>query len=772
MSDIDRGIAAAVVRRRWWVLAAWLAVTVALSPAVARVARELDVNARVDGSESARVDSIVRARFKSPFARFAVLVMTGAPSPATREGYSLLERVVGRVQSIGGVTQTLSYLDARDSIFKPSAAGTFVIVGLDPSSQRPDAVVPSLRAATTKIADDLRPRHSAIRLAWTGDIVLNHDIRETSAAEAQRAERTVMPLTLLLLVVAFGAVAASLLPLGVAAVAIVVALGLSVHIARYTTLSILLQNVVTMLGLGLGIDYALLMVSRFREELAVGHSSRDAAILATRAAGHTIVLSAAAVLIGFAALVFIPLNELRAVAIGGGLVVIVAALTAVGPLPGVLAALGPRVNAGRIRRARHPERVAPPSRSDSDAREGSAVPRPAVTNTRWRRWGAFVAAHPGSVLVTSLVPLVALALPLRRIDVSLPRSNWLPPAMESAQGLDALGRIGAGGVVQELRVVVELPPGTSVFSSDGWAAVRRVAASLGGDPRVERVQSIVSVLPIERFDLNALAMVPASVISSLVSADQGAAIMEVVPRATLDFPALTLLARDARRRLSAESAGGVHASVGGLPAFNADYEDAIAGRIVVVVALVVCGTLIALAAGFRSVLVPVKAVVLNLMSVAAALGLVVLVFQDGYGARAFGLARGLGSLFPALPALVFCIVFGLSMDYEVFLVARVREAWRAGLSESDALIDSLARTGRVITSAAAIMVVVFAAFTLGGFVMIQVLGFALAAAVMIDVTIVRVALGPALLRLAGRWNWWPSERPRGLGSGRQEGNSA
>jgi RND superfamily putative drug exporter len=745
MSDVDRGIAAAVVRRRWWVLAAWLAVTASLSPAAARVERDLDVNARVDGSESARVDSIVRARFKSPFARFAVLVITGVPSPATAEGYSLLDGIVRRVESTPGVTNTISYLDARDSLFKPSAAGTFVIVGLDPSGQRPDAMVPSLRAATTKIAADLRAQHAAIQLAWTGDIVLNHDIRETSAAEAQRAERTVMPLTLLLLVIAFGAVVASLLPLGVAAVAIIVALGLSVHIASYMTLSILLQNVVTMLGLGLGIDYALLMVSRFRDELATGNSPREAAVRAARIAGHTILLSAAAVLIGFVGLMFIPLNELRAVAIGGALVVIVAALTAVGPLPGVLAMLGDRVNAGRVRRRK--------------------VVASGPDLSRWRRWGAFVAARPGSVLAMSVVPLVILALPLARIDVSLPRSNWLPPTMESAQGLDALGRIGAGGVVQELRVVVELPGRKSVFTPDGWDLVRSVATSLGNDPRVERVHSIVSVLPIERFDLNALAMVPANVTSSLVSSDQGAAIIEVVPRSSVDFPTLTLLARDLRRRLSGESPGRVRASVGGLPAFNADYEDAIAGRILFVVGLVVSGTLIALAAGFRSVLVPLKAVALNLLSVAAALGLVVLLFQDGYGARVFGLPQGLGSLFPALPALVFCIVFGLSMDYEVFLVARVQEAWRAGLSESDALADGLARTGGVITSAAAIMVVVFAAFTLGGFVMIKVLGFALAAAVLIDVTIVRVALGPALLRLAGRWNWWPSERttasPRG-----------
>jgi len=164
---------------------------------------------------------------------------------------------------------------------------------------------------------------------------------------------------------------------------------------------------------------------------------------------------------------------------------------------------------------------------------------------------------------------------------------------------------------------------------------------------------------------------------------------------------------------------------------------------------------VALLIGFRSVMVPVKAVALNLLSVGAALGAVVLVFQDGHGASLIG-APAMGSLFPALPALVFCIVFGLSMDYEVFLVARVLEARRSGMTEDAAMAEGLTRTGGVITSAAAIMIVVFAAFTLGDFLMIKVLGFALAVAVLLDATVVRLAIGPALLRLAGRWNWWPS----------------
>jgi RND superfamily putative drug exporter len=167
--------------------------------------------------------------------------------------------------------------------------------------------------------------------------------------------------------------------------------------------------------------------------------------------------------------------------------------------------------------------------------------------------------------------------------------------------------------------------------------------------------------------------------------------------------------------------------------------------------------MLALLIGFRSVLIAAKAVVLNLLSVATAFGAVVLVFQDGFGVRLLGLAEPLGGNFPAIPVIVFAVVFGLSMDYEVFLVSRVAEARRAGLSDRDAIVEGLARTGGLITSAAAIMIVVFAAFTLGDFVLMKILGFALSVAVLVDATIVRMAIGPALLMLAGKWNWWPGE---------------
>jgi RND superfamily putative drug exporter len=195
--------------------------------------------------------------------------------------------------------------------------------------------------------------------------------------------------------------------------------------------------------------------------------------------------------------------------------------------------------------------------------------------------------------------------------------------------------------------------------------------------------------------------------------------------------------------------------IGGIPALTADYQTIVRERFASVIALVVGGTLIALLGGFRSLFAAVKAIALNLLSVAAAFGALVLVFQDGHGSSLFGVRGGTGSIFPIVPIVAFAIVFGLSMDYEVFLVARVLEARRSGLSELDAIPEGLAKTAGLITSAAAIMIVVFAAFTFGNFLVVKMLGFTLAVAVLIDATLVRIVIGPALLRVAGDWNWWP-----------------
>jgi putative drug exporter of the RND superfamily len=250
---------------------------------------------------------------------------------------------------------------------------------------------------------------------------------------------------------------------------------------------------------------------------------------------------------------------------------------------------------------------------------------------------------------------------------------------------------------------------------------------------------------------------PPAARGSMATMDGRLALIEVLPTEAAGARGAGEIVRDLRAMTSGSLLGlpGTTIEVGGLPALNVDYEASTLGHFRTIVLVVVLVTLVSLLIGFRSALIAIKAVALNLFSVAVAFGAVVIVFQDGHGIRALGLDAALGGTFPAIPLIVFCVVFGLSMDYEVFLVARIAEAKAVGMSEDDAIVEGLARTGGLISSAAAIMIAVFAAFTLGDFVLIKILGFALSVAVLVDATAMRLAVGPALLKLGGRWNWWP-----------------
>ncbi len=729
---ISRQIATTIVDRRRWVVTFWLLMAALLVPLASRVEEKLEVAATIDGSESARVEQLLAMKFSAGFAQFAVLVMEGAPDPRTAEGAKFLGSIRDELKSKRFVSGTFSYLDAPDTLFVGRGT-TFMVVGLKPGTDRPDKLIPLLRAVT-----EARAQKGADKTTyrWTGEIALNHDLRLASASDAQSAEKRVMPLTLILLVVAFGAVAASFLPLIAGGFAIALALGAAVVISGHWPLSILLENVVTMLGLGLGIDYALLVVGRFREGLSVGMSPRDAAIEAAENAGHTIVLSGASVCIGFAALVGIPVNELRSLAVGGLLVVVIAVLIATTLLPALLAMLGQRVNWLSIRQ-----------------RESS------TGSDKWRAWGRFVTAHPTMVLIVAGAPVAALAFQARRINTDLPRGDWLPPRMESAVGLRTLRDSNRSGIVNAIRIVVELPKGSPWDSPAGWGAVKQASDQFAKDPRIARVRSLPAITRLVTPNLQVLLTMPSQLRGSLASSDGRFALVELMPTEDASQGGAMDLVREIRAQRAARLTGlvGTSLDVGGLPAMNVDYAEATTGRFWSVVMTVVAVTMLALLAGFRSVLIAVKAVALNLVSVAAAFGAVVLVFQDGIGIRFLGMSAPLDGTFSAIPLMVFCVVFGLSMDYEVFLVARVAEARRNGADDSEAIAEGLARTGGLITSAAAIMIVVFAGFTLGDFVIVKILGFALAVAVLVDATVVRIAIGPALFKLAGRWNWWPGE---------------
>jgi RND superfamily putative drug exporter len=399
--------------------------------------------------------------------------------------------------------------------------------------------------------------------------------------------------------------------------------------------------------------------------------------------------------------------------------------------------LGPRIDAGRL-----------PFTPKLDAH------RPARTGNRWRRWGTLIVAHPWLAIFLAGAPLLLLAWQAKRLDTSLPRGDWLPPAAESVHALHTLEQMDRAGVVQSLRVIVELPSDSISQTDAGWNTLDRFTRRLASDPRSDRVISITTLAEGNRAALTDLSR---ETRRSFLSSDGRAALLEVLPRASVSLRDQVDWVRELRKTGAPALTGvpGATLQIGGIPALNADYETIVADRIRPVTAMVVGATLLALLVGFRSLFAAVKAIALNLLSVAASFGALVLVFQDGHGSGFLGVPGGTGSVFPLVPIVAFAIVFGLSMDYEVFLVARVLEARRSGLSEMDAIPEGLARTAGLITSAAAIMIVVFAAFTFGNFLVVKMIGFTLAVAVFIDATLVRIVIGPALLRIAGDWNWWP-----------------
>jgi putative drug exporter of the RND superfamily len=748
-----------LVRGRVVVLLLWAAIVLVLFPEARRAGSRFEVGTRMAGSAAASVEEDLAKRFRSPYVHPVLLVATGLPSAASSEGLGVLTDIVRRLNELPGITSTLSYVDAPDPIFLGEEGGSIVLVGLDSAGGSPDSLVPPLRRATSQLVGRLRKDYPEAALEWTGETPLNFDLRRVSSEDARLAERRIAPVVLLLLVAAFGSFIAAMLPIAVGVLAIVLTLGVSGLLARHWHLSILVQNLASMIGLGLGIDYALLMVSRFREALARGSSVIEAADESIRRAGHTLLLSAAPVAIGFAALLTVPVSELRSIGVAGILVTAFTLLVALTLLPLLLVWLGGWVGAGGFFRGQRG-----PASDDSRVE-------------RWRRWGRYVASHPKTSLVLAGAPVLLLASQGIRLDTGTLAGDWLPPEAEAVRALHHLEDMDRANVIMSVRLILDLPVRFPIDTEEGWAAMSHLTQSLQDDPRIERVHSLRTVLG-EDASPEFIESLPPSARNSLVSTDRRATFVEILParrpraNQTVDSSRRrrnVLLRRDAEdlaramQRLSAPKVTGLEGTrlrVGGLAATNAEFEDVITRRFRSVLGIVIGATLLALFVGFRSLLVAVKAVVLNLLSVGASFGALVLVFQDGLGARLLGLEGPTERVFTIVPILVFCIVFGLSMDYEVFLVARVAEARRSGLDETAAISEAVARTGRLITSAAAIMFVVFAGFTFGVFLPIKMLGFALAVAVLLDATIVRMVIGPALLSLAGRWNWWPGQEFR------------
>ena len=664
-----------------------------------------------------------------------MLRIAAAPGPRTAEGEALLKEVTESIRSTGGVQGVMSYLDREDSLFLGEDGSPIIIVGLSaPKKGAEDALMVKLRATTDALRARLEGKYPQLTFGWTGEAAVNADMRHLSADETRAAELRVLPLTLLLLIIAFRSLVSAILPIVCGALTILVTLGAVAAVNSFLPLSIIVVSIISMVGLGLSIDYALLIVSRYRDGLHQGLSRSEALRQAAEIGGRTVVISGLTVAIGFSAMLLVNVSEVRSIGIGGLIVTSVAVLVARTLLPIVLGWMGAWIDAAPLGFGRKPD-----------------------AGRNWRRWGNWVASHPLAVLAVVGIPLLFLAAQAAHLRIDLPRGRWLPESAQSVRVLHEIDSVTRGNFGQIIQVVLYFPPGVAVQDEAGWRAESRLARFFARDPRIQHVWSVTTLNTMPLAGPETLRRVPESTRRSLVSSDGRAALLQLLPRRGLTAADAAGLVRDIRIANPQTLTGLADArlEVGGVPGFNVDYERAIRSSMGTLVVSVICVTLIVLSLAFRSVLIPIKAVALNLLSVAAAFGAVTLVIQQGFGSWIVGLDAPMDGGFPILPVLVFCIVFGLSMDYEVFFVARIAEGRRTGLSDGTALVESLAGTGRVITFAASIMVMIFGGFVFGDFILIKILGFALAVAVFLDATVIRLAVGPALVRLAGRWNWWP-----------------
>jgi RND superfamily putative drug exporter len=574
-----------------------------------------------------------------------------------------------------------------------------------------DAVMQHARA----IADSYAGTKAGLTVSVGGSGVVFDAITTHISKDLAVSEGVAIPLTALLLIVVFGSVVASLLPVGIGIVAIVGTLLALRIIAALTDVSVFAMNLTTAMGLGLAIDYSLFILTRYREYVANGRSRPDAIVASVRTAGRTVVYSALIVTLSLAAMLVFPLYFLRSFAYAGIAVVLLAAAAAVIVLPALLAVLGPRVDKWSI-----------PFLARRQAKQGEW----------WGRLGGAVMRRPVVVAVAVLAFLLALGAPF--LGVKFGSSDYrVLPAGTDARTVQQNVANDFDGSRNDAVLVVPTQGGLAPGSAPLADYAQRVSALAN----VTRVESAAGVYVHG-------ARVADGQPKAYAALSGESSYLVVIPAQRPLEPASQNLVRDVRT-LPAP----VPVQVGGTSASLVDTKASIASALPYAVGIIVLATLLLLFAFTGSVLLPLKAVVLNVLSLSATFGAMVWVFQEGHlsGLLHF---TATGSLETTLPILMFCVAFGLSMDYEVFLLSRIKEEWDRTGDNRHAVVTGLRRTGRLISAAAALIAIVFASIAFSGVTTMKLFGVGLALAVIVDATVVRGLLVPAIMRLAGRWNWW------------------
>jgi len=696
-------VAAASARHPWRTIGAWIAtVVLAVVAIVTLLGGSLTTEgAPTNNPESERADEAL-FRALPPDPRTAVtdiVVVRSAAHAVESPEFEAYVRDFLADDEISALGRARTYLDDPSAgLVSEDGHATIVPIALT-SDDETEALVEKIEAI-----DD----EGAFAVSVTGEETLDHDFNLLSQEDLENGElKFGLPAALIILLLVFGAVVAGFVPLLMAMVSIVVALGLTALVAQQFELSVFVINMLTGMGLALGIDYSLFVVSRYREERAKGNAELAAIEISGATASRAVLFSGTVFVIAMFGMLLVPSSIMRSLAAGAILVGIVSVIAALTLLPAVLGLLRDRVNALRIPFVGR--------RSDEAGSEG-------------RFWGAIVRGvlrRPALSLTLSVAALVALALPVLSLNVGTSGVSSLPDRFVSKQGYLALEEDFATVTPDPAVVVV-----SDASSPEVSAAVESMRARLVSDPRFGGAT-------VER------------------SADGEVAVLTVpVPGDPASSEAIDAV-RELRTEIADETFAGTDAEVlvGGTTSENIDYFDSVIDPAPWVIALVLLLTFVFLTVVFRSVVIAGTAVLLNLLSVGAAYGLLVLVFQEGIGADLLGF-QTTDAIEAWVPLFLFSVLFGLSMDYQVFLLSRIRERYDETRDTTDAVTFGVASTARIITGAALIIVAVFAGFARGDLIMFQQMGFGVAVALLLDATVIRSVVLPSAMKLLGEWNWY------------------
>ena len=705
------GLARMATRRPWLVVGTWGIILVLAVFAASGLGDVLSTDQETyEKFEAARAEELIEAHLNgasNPVQEYVVIQSETAQvdDPQFRRvALDLAERLGADPGFVAGIA---NYYTAGDESLV-SADGHTLLMPVATTAHRGDAT--EVQEAGEHVLEVVREAAAeapeGYLLATGGEGSINTVFNEITESDLQKAELIGLPIALVVLVVVFGALAAAGMPILLGILGIVVALGITAMIGRAYELSFFVTNMIFMIGLAVGIDYTLLVIQRFREERRRGLNRDSAIVKAGGTASRAVLFSGIAVIVSLAGLLIVPDSIFRSLSIGAIVVVVAAISASLTLLPALLRLLGDRVNIGRVR-----------------------IPGRKQTAESGRFWNWAVRGvmrRPALMLVAAVALLLAAAAPYLRVELGFSGAETLPGDTEPGQAFAILGEEFSVGLLAPFQIVVEGEPGNPSVE----AAIDELTGSIGQDGAFGEINRRDS----ESADIILL--------ETNVNAD---------PQSDVAVDALTRLRE--QYIPAAFGSGAAQASVTGDTAYINDYADMINKWTPAVFAFVLGLSFLILLVVFRSIVVPIKAIIMNLLSVGAAYGIVVLVIQEGFGAGLFGFTQ-VERIESWVPLFMFAILFGLSMDYHVFLLTRIRERFDETDNNTESVAYGVRATAGLITGAAAIMVAVFAGFAAGEMSMMQQFGFGLAIAITLDATIVRIILVPAAMALLGRANWY------------------